>query len=116
MLRIALAALWTIILAACGGGSSAPDTALRTLTVDQLHPGIARIYADPLVGAMCKAPQACNGAVRVNCGMEVDGPQNYYRESDGQLLMKCGGACMAPAQSDPLACKACPPSQWTCQP
>lgn len=116
MLRLTIVALWLTTLSACGGGSSATDSTLRTLTVDQLHPAIAKIYADPLVGAVCKAPQACNGAVRVNCGMEVDGPQNYYRESDGQLLMKCGGACMAPAQSDPLACKACPPSQWTCQP
>jgi hypothetical protein len=61
----------------------------------------------------CKVKR-CGELIEVSCRPEVDGPVTYFNNSNGAVLMRCGGACDSPAarSADPVACKSCPPKEW----
>jgi hypothetical protein len=114
----ALAALAAISLLLSGCGRSDPDTSATpapwSISPEYLHPDIRSIYSDPHFGPLCGTPLMCNYVVSIDCGSAVDGPRNYYNNLTGEVIMYCGGACMAPVPGDPRNCTACPPPQWTC--
>lgn len=115
-LKALLVSFCFVVLASCGGDGAPVDTTARILASSDVHPEIAKIYADPGIGNRCKAPRVCNGTVRVDCGVEFDGPEIFYEEQTGKVIMQCGGACMLVdnPDPDPTMCKACPPKQWSC--
>ena len=49
------------------------------------------------------------------CGQKSIFILYFYNNDSGKLLMLCGGACLAPDKNYPLACKQCPPKEWTCK-
>ena len=84
-------------------------------TEPPLHAKVRQVVA---ANASCDKIARCGQYVEVNCHPEVDGSLNYYDNTTGEELMKCGGTCDSPSRvsSDPQACKACPPPQWkACQ-
>jgi hypothetical protein len=97
-------------LTSCGGEDPPSDVA-KPIDISQLHPLIASTYSSSLP---CKQPLYCNGVVRLECHIEVDGPLLYYTQSDGSLLMSCGDNCFDPADRASGTC-TCPPKPWTCR-
>lgn len=106
-------ALSLLFLIGCGSSGST-DSAPREITVDQLQPDIRTVYSDPVFGPLCTNPLKCDDIVVIDCGSATDGPKNYYNNLTGEVIMFCGGACMAPQAGNPKSCVACPPTQWTC--
>ena len=102
------------LLGSCGGDEATIDTTAHVVPVELLHPDIAKVYSDPDFGSRCSPALSCNGTVRVDCAIEVDGPQIYYNGSTGQAIMYCGGACVDPANRASGTC-TCPPKQWACK-
>lgn len=109
-----LTILFLLALVGCGGSNEPSQQTAYEIPIAQLHPAIVPIYSDPYFGARCGMPLKCNNIVRIDCGSEVDGPQNYYNNNTGEVVMYCGGACLAPDPANPKACKACPPAEWSC--
>jgi len=99
-----LAALVLVFLSSC----AKPAT---EVPVAKLHANIRTHFAP---GTICGKPLICGNVVSVNCSADTDGPHFYYNNDSGNLIMACGGACDSPDPSDPTACKACPPKEWSC--
>jgi len=79
-----------------------------------LHPNVKAA----IDSGNCNKITRCGEYVEVSCHPEVDGSLNYYNNTTGEQIMRCGGVCDAPSRSstDPKACKACPPPQWSACP
>jgi hypothetical protein len=83
-----------------------------------LHPAIEvpSRARHPSGELFCNKVVHCGEAVAVSCHPESDGLLNYYDNTNGSLLMRCGGACMGePGAQGPKTCQACPPPEWTCE-
>lgn len=105
----------TLLLASCGGGdhqSATPQPAV--ITTSSLHANVQIEYNQANAMLSCNTPYQCGDAVAFNCQASVDGPKNYYDNLNGAVVMKCGGACLAPDPTNPTSCKVCPPHEWTC--
>ncbi len=113
MLKELIAAMLLLApLIGCGGsdnGSSQPVA--QEIPLNELHFNILPIYSGPLT---CDMPRKCGDIVMVDCMSAVDGPQNYYNNVTGEVVMYCGGACLGGDLSDPMRCQACPPPEWGC--
>jgi hypothetical protein len=56
-------------------------------------------------------PYYCGAVGFVDVAAAVDGPSYFFRRSDGAVIGRCGGFCMAGRES----CRnQCPPREWTC--
>ena len=106
--------LFFLCLAACGGDGASTDTTTYIVRTDQLHPSIAKVYTDPYIGARCGPALSCNGIIRIDCAIEVDGPEIYYNGATGEPVMYCGGGCLDPSNMGSGTC-TCPPKQWICK-
>jgi len=73
----------------------------------ELHPNILS-KKNP----SCKHIEICGELVKMDCNSALDGPIYYFNNTHGKILMICGGTCMTPNSSDPLACKECPLQVW----
>ncbi len=76
-----------------------------------LHPTIQK----RIKSQSCNKIERCGDMVSVDCNSALDGPLTYYDNTNGKILMRCGGVCMHPPgfENDPLACKQCPLKAWT---
>jgi hypothetical protein len=64
----------------------------------------------------CKKVVFCNDLVRIDCGVEVDGPEYFLNKNTGALISTCGGACFKPLGEQLQVCQTlCPPKEWTCK-
>lgn len=62
----------------------------------------------------CNQVTSCGEVTMISCHPEVDGPEMYFNNISGRLIMACGGACMGGAGlPDSKLCTACPPPQWS---
>ena len=102
-----------LLLTGCGSSDSIRP-APQEIAVDEVHPSARSIYSDPVFGVRCGIPLKCNDVVVIDCGSATDGPKNYYNNLTGEVIMFCGGACLAPQAGDPKSCGACPPLEWRC--
>lgn len=102
-----------LLLIGCGSSDSSRP-APQEITVDEVHPNARSMYSDPVFGARCAVPLKCDEVVVIDCGSATDGPRNYYNNLTGEVIMFCGGACLAPQPGDPKSCGACPPLEWHC--
>jgi hypothetical protein len=107
-LRLSAVLVALVALTACGG-EDPPRNVAQPVDISQLHPLIASAYSSE---RSCKQPLYCNGIVRLECQIEVDGPLLFFSQSDGSLVMSCGDNCFDPADRS-RAC-TCPPKPWTC--
>jgi len=65
---------------------------------------------------VCNKIVHCDDVVAVSCHPERDGPLNYYNNTSGELIMRCGGSCMAGfGTPGSKRCEVCPPKEWTCK-
>lgn len=108
-------ALLTLFLVSCGGGGQQSLSLPIAVTVDDLHVNVKAEYIQINGTLACDTPYQCGGVVAFDCQSKVDGPKNYYNNISGVLLMRCGGACLAPNPLDQTSCKACPPDEWVCK-
>jgi len=68
------------------------------------------------ISPFCSLPVYCGDIVMVNCHAEVDGPLNYYNRTTGEVISRCGGACMGAVGEQIQVCRTlCPPKDWTCK-
>jgi hypothetical protein len=58
-------------------------------------------------GVACRFRASCGDLVAVDCGARTDGPLYVVRRDTLEVIMDCGGRCMA----EP--CTECPPAEWT---
>jgi ketosteroid isomerase-like protein len=89
---------------ALGGCRSEPvreAPRLHQTSEGRLHPSIQQ-----LIGSHCPAPTFCGDVAKVDCGVDVDIPVNYYDNRDGSRLAVCGGLT---TNTD-----TCRPKAWTC--
>ena len=58
----------------------------------------------------------CGSVVAIDAGRHHDAPMNFYDNTNGSLIMQCGGACWGVQYREPAPklCTACPPPEWTC--
>lgn len=110
-----------ILLAFLGvsGSASCQDQDLlpasTKIQTSDLHPAIAEKYNNRQFQT-CSPPKKCGDIVMVDCNSSTDGPLTYYNNTNGEVLMYCGGVClMAQKDTDPKKCQACPPPEWTCK-
>jgi hypothetical protein len=83
---------------------------------EQLHPSLK-----PIVGPSssheepsCSAITYCGPYVELTCHPERDGPVDYYNNTNGELIMHCGGGCMnGPGPPESKMCSVCPPPEWS---
>lgn len=113
--RTVFLCLVVIFVVSCGGDEAPIETTAHVVPVESLHPNIAKVYSDPNIGSRCSPALSCNETIRVDCAIEVDGPQIYYNGTTGQAIMYCGGACVDPDNRASGNC-TCPPKQWACKP
>ncbi len=61
----------------------------------------------------CRHIATCGEVTKIDCNATTDGPEMYFNNVSGQLLMACGGACMrGPGLPNSKLCTACPPPEW----
>ena len=63
----------------------------------------------------CNKLTECGALIEVSCNPEGDGALAYFKRSDGELVMLCGGTCDLPPQNragNAKLCSVCPPPQW----
>ena len=92
-------------------GSLAPDTE----GIAGLHPTLKHRAAG---GAerepFCDKITYCGDYVELSCHPEVDGSVSYYNNTDGVLVMHCGGACMnGQGPTGTTQCSVRPPPEWS---
>jgi hypothetical protein len=87
------------------------------LVIAGLHPAIKVSGARrPSGEPFCNKVVHCGSLVAVSCQPETDGSLEYYNNTDGTLVMRCGGACLGGRGSlGSKVCEACPPAEWTCE-
>ncbi len=67
-------------------------------------------------GERCKVVKQCGDLSYIDCDSMVDGPAYYVRTATLDVVMNCGGYCMAPKEDmKDKNCSQCPPEQWTCK-
>ena len=103
-------AIWAISLASVAACSNVP---VRPDLV-AVHPDLRWFYTDEVFGPHCSLPAFCGDLVKISCAPEVDGPEGYFDNVSGNLVMACGGSCMVVDPNDPQQCKSCPPKEWAC--
>ena len=65
------------------------------------------------LGPNCEIEDQCGELAYVDCDSEVDGPAYYVEEESLRIIMRCGGACMVPANETKAGyCSECPPKEW----
>ena len=66
--------------------------------------------------AHCNRIATCGEVTKIACDGTRDGPEMYFNNASGKLIMACGGACMrGPGLPGSKLCTACPPPEWkTC--
>lgn len=100
-------------IAACQDKDLLPDSV--KIQISDLHPSIAQDYKERQF-QMCSPPKRCGDIIMVDCHSETDGPLTYFNNVTGEVLMYCGGVCLAAQKdTDPKRCQACPPPEWTCK-
>jgi len=102
-----------LLLGGCGSSDSNRPPP-QEISVGEAHPNARSIYSDPVFGSRCENPLKCNDVIVIDCGSATDGPRNYYNNLTGEIIMFCGGACLAPTSGDPRSCGRCPPLEWRC--
>jgi len=75
--------------------------------LNKLHPNILAIKSPS-----CKYIETCGELVKMDCNSALDGPIYYFDNTQGNILMICGGACMRPNPDEPLSCNECPLQSW----
>jgi hypothetical protein len=61
----------------------------------------------------CDQVTSCGSVTRFSCHPEVDGPEMFFDNTTGVLIMACGGSCMRGAGlPGSKLCTACPPPEW----
>lgn len=95
----------------------APPEPPADLVIAGVHPAIrVKGYLRPNGEPVCNKVVHCRSLVAVSCQPETDGSLNYYDNTDGSLVMHCGGACMGGRGSvGSKVCEACPPPEWICE-
>jgi hypothetical protein len=67
-------------------------------------------------GERCHLVKQCGDLSYIDCGSMTDGPAYYVRTATLDVVMNCGGYCMAPKEEmKDKNCAQCPPEQWTCK-
>jgi hypothetical protein len=100
--------------AACGeaapGHKRGPTEPYASLPLGAITSGTEIAEA---IGSHAPSARYCGAIGFVDLGSAEDGPAYYFRKSDGKIIGRCGGICMA----DPSGhCKTdCPPAGWTCR-
>lgn len=61
---------------------------------------------------LCGKVSHCGSVVAIDCGRHLDGPFNFYDNTNGKLLMDCGFWSRGGLGSK--RGEACPPPEWTC--
>lgn len=79
---------------------------------DELEPGDHISLLFPPQG--CETAASCDGLVRLNCRVEVDGPYFFVEKLTGRVVSNCGNACVAVEPRPEEGHCACPPKAWTC--
>lgn len=77
---------------------------------DTLHIN-AQTFADQ---HRCNRVSRCGELLELSCRPETDGPVAYFNNGNGEVVMRCGGACdvASGSEDDPTLCTACPPPEW----
>ena len=108
---VALCTAWALLVFAQWMGSLVADTE----GIAGLHPTLKHWAAG---GAdrepFCDKITYCGDYVELSCHPEVDGSLSYYNNTNGVLVMDCGGACMnGQGPAGTTRCSVCPPPEWS---
>lgn len=61
----------------------------------------------------CRQIDSCGTTTRINCNLSTHGPEMFFDNTTGSLIMACGGACeFGPGLPGSKRCTACPPTEW----
>ncbi len=116
MSKLVIFSILAILISACNNDSDNDSLPVaEEISIELLHPTVRAVYERYTQQLSCDQPKSCGVVVMLSCVPEVDGPRSYHDNSNGETIMYCGGACLAPDPDDPKACKSCPPVEWECQ-
>lgn len=97
--------------AATGGASTGGASA--TNAIDRAKKMMREKYPECASFISDTNPLIKNGIIQFDCLSATDGPLYYHRLSDGSLISTCGGACMAPDETQRKVCwTQCPPPDF----
>jgi hypothetical protein len=90
-----------------------PDWPPRLLT-DKLRASLATSSIGASLSPQhCDQVTSCGVVTRISCHPEVDGPEMFFDNKTGVLIMACGGSCMmGSGLPGSKRCTACPPPEW----
>jgi len=101
-----------------GTRQSRPPRAGRDWAPGLLSDKLKSSIASSSIGASlspesCDQVSSCGAVTRFSCHPEVDGPEMFFDNTTGVLIMACGGSCMrGPGLPGSKLCTACPPPEW----
>ncbi len=83
---------------------------------DDVTRGLTNETVQSTFGEHCGIARQCGALSLIDCNSAGDGPAYYVRTATLEIVMRCGGYCLAPLEDlKGDQCSECPPKEWTCE-